>query len=208
ELEALDPKATRTIDIEDFVALDEIDPIYYQHSYYLVPDRGGAKPYALLLETMKRLGKVAIARVVLRTKQYLCALRPMDKALMLSTMLYADEVVAPSVLEGLPAPSTKPRERELQMAEQLVRSLVTDFDPKKYHDDYRERVLELVARKSEGEEIVSTAEKPEPARVIDLMQALKESLKASGKEPTPHAAPKRRAPAHRPRARRAHRKTA
>lgn len=209
ELEALDPKATRTIDIEDFVALDEIDPIYYQHSYYLVPDRGGAKPYSLLLETMRRLNKVAIARVVLRTKQYLCALRPMERALMLSTMLYADEVVAPSVLEGLPAASSRPRERELQMAEQLVRSLVTDFDPKKYHDDYRERVLELIERKSEGEEIVATEEEPAPARVVDLMQALKESLKASGKEPT-RAAPKRRAPARERshRARRTHRKSA
>src|SRR5437764_1144277 len=120
ELEAFAPKATRSIDIEDFVDLAQIDPIYYDHSYYLVPDRGAARPYALLREAMKSTGKVGIGQFVLRTKQYLAAVRPMGSALALSTMLHADEVVDQSELEGLPGADAKPREKELHMARQLV----------------------------------------------------------------------------------------
>ncbi len=195
ELEAFSPKATRSIDIEDFVELHQIDPIYYDHSYYLVPDRGAARPYALLLEAMKRTGKVGIGQFVLRTKQYLAAVRPMGKALALSTMLYADEVVDQSELEGLPGADAKPREKELHMAEQLVQSLATDFDPRKYKDTFREQVLALLERKAEGQEIVAEPAEEEPrGKVVNLMDALAKSLAAARKGEAPQAGERRRRP--------------
>lgn len=180
ELDALDPKATHTIDIEDFVALDQIDPIYFEHSYYLTPGQAGEKAYRLLYSAMKKANKVAIARIVIRTKQYLAAIRAGDKALILSTMLFSDEVVPQDVLEGLPAADTTINERELAMADQLIDSLSTRFDPKKYHDDYRDRVLALIERKAEGQEIVVHPQvERETAKVINLMDALEASLAAS-----------------------------
>ena len=176
ELEALDPEATRTIDIEDFVELAEIDPIYYEHTYYLVPDRGSAKPYRLLLDAMSSTGKVAIGRMVMRTKQYLCTLRPLGRSLALSTMQYADEIVDEGDLEGLPAGSAKPTARELELASKLIESLSAKFEPKKYKDEYRERVLELLDRKADGEEIVAEAPRPKPAKTVDLFEALQASL--------------------------------
>jgi DNA end-binding protein Ku len=203
ELAALDPKATRTIDIEDFVDLAEIDPVYYDHTYYLAPDRGGAKAYALLREAMEKMKKVAIARVVLRTKQYLCAIRPLGPALALSTMLWADEVLPASQLEGVSSAQPKAREKELAMAQQLIETLVTDFQPDKYRDDYREQVLAMLERKAQGKQIVTAPEEARPAKVIDLMDALKASL-ASGKRAAPPAGPRRARArqARRPRARR------
>jgi DNA end-binding protein Ku len=180
ELEAFNPRATKAIEIEDFVELAQIDPIYYDHTYYLVPDRGADKPYALLVEAMKRAGKVGIARFVLRTKQYLAAVRPMKHALAISTMLYADEVVSEEDLEALPDARTKPGERELKMAEQLIGTLSADFDVKKYKDDYREQVLALLERKAEGEEIVAQEPAEEPrGKVVNLMEALQKSLAAA-----------------------------
>jgi DNA end-binding protein Ku len=180
ELAAFHPKGNKAIEIEDFVGLDEIDPIYYESTYYLVPDKGAAKPYALLNEAMKRTGKVGIGRFVLRTKQYLAAVRPMGKALAISTMLYADEVVEQDELDGLPDAHGKPGERELKMAEQLVGSLSGKFDVRKYKDDYREQVLALLERKAEGEEIVAEpAAKETRGKVVDLMEALQKSLAAA-----------------------------
>jgi DNA end-binding protein Ku len=180
ELQAFNPKATKTIDIEDFVDLAQIDPIYYETTYYLVPDRGATKPYALLVEAMRRTNKVGVARFVLRTKQYLAAVRPLEHALAISTMLYADEVVAQDELEGLPETHAKPGERELKMAEQLIGSLAADFDITKYKDDYREQVLALLERKAEGEEIVAAEPAEEPrGKVVNLMEALQKSLAAA-----------------------------
>ena len=180
ELEAFNPRANKAIEIEDFVELSQIDPIYYQSTYYLVPDRGAAKPYALLLEAMRRTQRVGVARFVLRTKQYLSALRPLGKALAISTMLYADEVVSQDELEGLPDAHTRPGERELKMAEQLIGSLASDFDIRKYKDDYREQVLALLERKAEGEEIVAQEPAEEPrGKVVNLMDALQKSLAAA-----------------------------
>ncbi len=180
ELEAFNPKATKAIEIEDFVELPQIDPIYYASTYYLVPDRGAAKPYALLREAMKRSNKVGIGRFVLRTKQYLAAVRPLGKALAISTMLYADEVVSQDELEGLPDAHAKPGEREMKMAEQLIESLGAEFDIRKYKDDYREQVLALLERKAEGEEIVAEAPAEEPrGKVVNLMEALQKSLAAA-----------------------------
>jgi DNA end-binding protein Ku len=200
ELEAFSPKASKAIEIEDFVALEEIDPIYYETTYYLVPDRGAAKPYALLVEAMRRTGKVGVARIVIRTRQSLCAVRPMDKVLALSLMLYADEVVASDDLEGLPDAHSKPGERELKMAEQLIGSLEAKFEPSKYKDDYREQVLALIEKKQAGEEIVSEAPSARPGKVVDLMEALRESLSAAKGEKEP--AETRRRPPHRAAAKR------
>jgi DNA end-binding protein Ku len=179
ELEALDPKATRSIEIEDFVDLDQIDPVHYERPYYLVPERGAAKAYALLLQAMKDSNKVAIARLVLRTKQYLAAIRPMGDVLCLETLLFHDEVVPAEDLEGLPGSEAEISERELKMARQLIESLSIDFEPEKYRDEYREQVLALIERKAEGQEIVAQPAAEEPTQVVDLMAALEASLAAA-----------------------------
>jgi DNA end-binding protein Ku len=200
ELDALDPEKSRTIDIEDFVDLADIDPVFYDHPYYLVPDRGAAKAYGLLLDAMRRSGKVAIAKVVLRSKEQLVAIRPAPgDVLMMETMIFADEVVAPDSIDDLPeAEALQASERELGMAQQLIDSLSTEFDPAKYRDEYREKVLELIERKAAGEEIAVQPEAPQPARVPDLMAALEASLaavKPDGAAPAAKPKPKRKAPA-------------
>ena len=152
ELEALDPKKTKSIEIEDFVSHDEIDPIYFDHPYYLAPGPGGAKPYKLLFEAMKETNRVAIANVVIRSKQQLVAVRPMgDSALSMSTMVYPDEVVDPSSIDELAAAEeVEINKRELDIAKQLVDSLAGPFELDKYRDTYREEVLSLVERKAAG----------------------------------------------------------
>jgi DNA end-binding protein Ku len=182
ELEALSPRASKAIEIEDFVEMTGIDPVFYAGTYYLVPDRGAARPYALLLEAMKKTGRVGIAKFVLRTKQYLAAVRPLGGALAVSTMLYGDEVVSEKELEGLPDAHAKPREKELAMAEQLVESLATNFDIGRYKDTYREELLALLEKKAAGEEIVAepAAEQPR-GKVVNLMEALQRSLAAAKK---------------------------
>ncbi len=198
ELDALDPKATKTVDIEDFVDLEDIDPIYYDHSYYLAPTAGGAKAYRLLLDAMRESGKVGIGRVVLRSKQQLCALRPTGDVLTLSTMLFGDEVLSPERLDELDdIGDAEASERELRMAEQLIESLSREFDPAKYHDNYRERVLQLIERKAAGEEIAVEPEAEEPAAAPDLMAALEASLAAvrDGEEEEAPAEPKAKKPA-------------
>jgi DNA end-binding protein Ku len=184
ELEALDPKKTKTIDIEDFVDLGDIDPIFYDHPYYLAPGPGGAKPYRLLLEAMRETSKVAVARVVIRQKENLVAIRPMGDVLGMTTMIFADEVVDPEKLDDLPDPDeVKTTERELDIAKQLVESLSGRFEPDKYHDSYREDVLALIERKAAGEEIaVQPPREEDQAPVPDLMSALKASLDAVRKE--------------------------
>jgi DNA end-binding protein Ku len=179
ELDALDPEKTRTVDIEDFVDLDEIDPVYYDHPYYLVPDKGAAKAYGLLLNAMKEANKVAIARVVLRSKEQLVAIRPAGDVLMMETMLFHDEVVPADDIEDLPeGEQLKATDRELKMAQQLIDSLSSEFDPTSYRDEYREKVLELIEMKASGQEIAVQPEAPEPAKVPDLMAALEASLAA------------------------------
>jgi DNA end-binding protein Ku len=180
ELEALDPKKTRSIDIDEFVDLDQIDPIFFDHPYYLAPATGGAKAYKLLLDAMRDENKVAIGRVVIRQKESLVAVRPMTgDVLGLTTMIFADEVVDPSAIDELDSlEDVEISERELKMAQQLIESLSGDWDPDRYTDTYRERVLELIEKKAAGEEItVAAAEEPEP--VPDLMAALEASIQAA-----------------------------
>jgi DNA end-binding protein Ku len=180
ELDTLQPKKTKTIEIEDFVELAQIDPIFYDHPYYLAPGPGGAKPYRLLLEAMAETEKVAIARVVIRSKEQLVAIRAIGDVLEMATMLFADEVSSPDRLDELPDPNeVKTTKREVDVAKQLIGSLAGDFEPDKYHDTYRADVLALIERKAEGKEIAvqpEADEVPEPAP--DLMSALKASLAA------------------------------
>jgi DNA end-binding protein Ku len=184
ELDSLAPEKTRTIDIEDFVDLDQIDPIFYDHPYYLVPDKGAQKAYRLLLDAMKESGKVAIARVVLRSKENLVAIRPRDDVLTMETMLFSDEVIPPDNLDDMPeaVDGKKTSKRELQMAQQLIDSLAGDFEPEKYRDEYRDRVLDLIERKAQGEEIVVEAPAEEPKKVPDLMAALEASIAQSKRQ--------------------------
>jgi DNA end-binding protein Ku len=207
ELEALDPKKTKTIEIEDFVDLSDIDPIFYDHPYYLAPGAGGAKPYRLLLEAMRESGKVAIAKVVIRQKEQLVAIRPMDgEVLGMATMIFADEVVDADRIDELDAArEVEVNDRELGIAKQLVESLSGDFEPDKYHDTYREEVLSLIERKAAGEEIAVQPEREEAEEPVpDLMAALKASLDAVRERDGGDAAgddedeaPKRKAPAKR-----------
>jgi len=186
---------TFRFDIEDFVSLEDIDPLYFDSSYYLVPDATGAKPYRLLLDAMSETGRVGVGRVVLRTKQYLCAVRPLGDALVLTTMNFSDEVTPSSDLEGLPGASAEPASREMKMAKQLIDSLTAKFEPDKYHDSYRESVLELIEAKAQGQEIVSEPPPEQKAPVVDLMSALEASLAAVKEkgETTKGAQEKRRA---------------
>jgi DNA end-binding protein Ku len=178
ELAALKPTASRQIEIEDFVDLSEIDPIYFEQPYYLVPDKDAAKAYRLLTQVMEDEGKVAVGRFVLRSKEALVAIRPVDGMLCLETMRYADEVLA--VDRDQIDSEAEPSERELDMARQLVSTLAGTFDPEKYRDEYREEVLALIDRKAAGEEIVAPAAPEEPAKVLDLMAALEASLARTG----------------------------
>lgn len=174
ELESVEPGKTRTIDIEDFTNLADIDPLYFEKSYYLAPDERGEKPYALLHHAMERSGRVAIGRFVMRTKQYLAAIRPAGDVLVLETMFFGDEIRSTDEL-NLPE-DVELSDRELRIADQLIESLTVEFDPMAYEDTYRQRVLDLVERKAKGQAIV--VEEPEEAtdEVTDLMAALEASV--------------------------------
>src|SRR5690606_36885193 len=171
ELAALDPEATRSIDIEQFFDLEEIDPIYYDSAYYVAPDPAARKPYALLVRALAEEGRVAIARLVMQSKQYLAALRLKDGVLVLSTMVYADEVNDPAELVDGELADVEVSERELRMATQLVESPSEPFDPARYEDTYRAQVLELIDRKAAGEEVVPVGAPPPGEQVVGLMAA-------------------------------------
>jgi DNA end-binding protein Ku len=178
EMESLDPEKTRSIDISDFVLLEQIDPLYFDHPYYLAPAQGGEKAYELLRQAMEEADKVAIGRVVIRSKESLVAIRAAGPVLTMETMLFADEIVDPTSLDETPVSDGKATKRELEMAQQLIESLSGDFEPEKYRDEYRERVLDLIERKAQGEEIAVQPAAEEPAKVPDLMAALEASIKA------------------------------
>ncbi len=184
ELDELVPKKTKAIEVEAFVDLDDIDPIYFVQPYYLAPEQGAERAYELLVNAMADERKVAIARFVLRNKEHLAALRPMGDVLTLTTMRFADEIVPPEELDVVPEEAEAPRAKELEMAKQLVGSLTSDFDPEQFHDEYREELLAMIERKAQGEDVVQTAtEDPTPTKAPDLMAALEESLAAVKGEP-------------------------
>jgi len=180
ELEALAPEKSRAIEVQDFVDLEEIDPIYFDSPYYLGPAAGAERAYSLLAKAMEESRKVAIARFVFRNKEHLAALRPGDGVLTLTTMRFADEVVPPSELDDvLPAEKPKIGKREVEMAEQLIDSLTRRFDPTAYRDEYREQLLAMIERKAAGEEVVAApSEQREPTKAPDLMAALEQSIAA------------------------------
>jgi DNA end-binding protein Ku len=171
DIDRLDVELTKTIDICDFVDLDEIDPVYFRKAYYLEPEEGAEKAYRLLLRALDETGKVAIAKIVIRNKQHLAAVRPSKKVLVLETMYYADEVRQPEKLDG----RVQLRKPEVEMAKSLVENLSASFDPSKYTDTYRKELLQLLRAKAKGKKLPE----PEPAEegeVIDLMAALRESV--------------------------------
>jgi DNA end-binding protein Ku len=177
ELAALEPAFTRTIDVEDFVGLDEIDAVYFDRPYFLVPNKGGARSYRLLLEAMRETGKVAIGRIVLRSREQLVAIRPREDALMMVTMNFGDEIQQTSSFTELEEAEVEVSERELEMARRLVESVTRAFDIDNYHDTYREALLDLIDRKANGEQIVlEPAAKDERLQAPDLMSALEASL--------------------------------
>src|SRR5213083_2837427 len=186
ELSELEPQRSRAIEIQDFVDLDDIDPIYFEQPYYLGPDKGAERAYALLVQAMGDAKKVAVARFVLRNREHLAAIRPADKVLTMATMRFADEVVAPDELgeDVVPENGRKLDKREVDMAKQLIDSLTSDFDPDKYRDEYREELLALIDRKAQGKAVVEpVSEEPKPTKAPDLMAALEESLASVRGEP-------------------------
>ena len=202
ELESAEPKKSRQIEISDFVDIGDIDPVYFRSSYYLAPEGDGAdKAYALLRRAMEEAGKVAIATLVMRNKEYLVAIRPDGDALAMHTMYFSDEVRTPGKeLPGLPEDGDV-TDRELSMAQLLIESMESDWDPARYHDTHREKVEDLIEEKRQGHEIV-IQEGPEPAKVVDLMEALNASIKAAarpaGKPAARRTSPGKKASAPRP----------
>jgi len=182
ELKALEGEASKIIDINEFVPLAEVDPIYFEKTYYLGPDKGGEKAYRLLTDAMDKAGQVALAKYVMRGKENLVLIRAAQNGLMLHTMYFADEVRNFDEVDK--GESAKIKEGELDLALQLINGLSSEtFSPERYTDEYRHRVLEMVNKKAEGQEI-TIAEAPAPrAQVIDLMDALKESLAKRGVSP-------------------------
>ena len=199
ELGALDPKKTKTIEIEDFVDLDQIDPIYFNQPYYIGPAQGAERAYALLTQAMSEQRKVAIARFVMRNKESLAAVRASadGEILTLATMRFADEVVPPSDLDDVLSEvgEVEPKKREIEMAKALIDSLASDFDPSSYKDEHREELLALIERKAAGEKIVSAdSDAPQPTKAPDLMAALEESLAAIKGEELSGGAEKKKPP--------------
>jgi DNA end-binding protein Ku len=182
DLKKLAPTSTKAIEIEDFVALEEIDPIYFNRTYHLAPQNdSAARAYALLASVMSDKGRIGIGKVVMREKQYLAAIRPFGKGLAMSTMLFADEVISPSQIDGIPARKASVADRERKMAAQIVDSLASDWDPKRYKDDYESQVRALLKAKAKGKQI----EAPEPqesAKVLDLTEALRASLESGRRQ--------------------------
>ena len=190
ELEPFMPAATKTIELEEFVDLDQIDPVYFDTAYYVAPD-ANAKPYALLAQAMEASGKVGIGRYVMRNKQYTAAIRAEEGRMVMSSLAYADEVVDPLEIEELAAlAEVEVSDKEVLMAESLVDSLSADFEPEKYHDEYREQVMTLIEMKADGQEITTPMVETEAPKVIDIMAALEASVAAAKASRAHHPASK------------------
>jgi DNA end-binding protein Ku len=173
DIDRLDVELTHAIDICDFVSIDEIDPLYFRKGYYLLPQDGAEKPYRLLVKALAETGRVAIAKIVIRNKQHLSCIRPVDATLVLETMYYADEVRQP---EAAPAPQVRPA--EVEMAKTLIENLAAKWDPEKYHDRYRNELLDLLEKKAEGQPLPERQE-AQGGEVVDLMEALRQSVQAT-----------------------------
>jgi DNA end-binding protein Ku len=190
ELEPFMPVATRSVDLDEFVDLADIDPVYFDSAYHLAPD-GPPKPYVLLARAMEASGKVAIGRFVMRNKQHVAAIRAEDGRLVMSTLVYADEVVDPADIDELQElDAVEVNDKEVAMAESLVESLAAEFEPEKYHDEYREEVMALIQMKADGEEFEAPAAAAEKPKVVDIMAALEASVAAAKEARSRHPAKK------------------
>ncbi len=178
DFEQLPLPSKHRIDLTAFVNADEIDPVYYEKSYYLEPEDTGVKPFALLMRALQEKGLTAVAKIAIRNKEQLCALRAMDGTLMLETLYYPDEI---RVERGTEVPDVKVSPQELKMAEALIDLMAAEFEPEEYQDNYRDALMQLIEAKLEGQEIVE-AETPEPTKVVDLMAALKASVEATRRQ--------------------------
>jgi DNA end-binding protein Ku len=181
DFQRVDVEATQTVDIQDFVDIDEIDPVFFYKPYYLEPQKGGDKAYALLRDSLEQSKKVGIAKVVIKTRQYLAGVKPEDGALVLELMHFADELADAGKLH-IPK-KTEAGKREMNMATALIDSMSSKWDPKKYHDEYREALMEVIEEKVEsgGKEIEEKPKKaPKPTKVIDLVSVLQKSLEQTG----------------------------
>jgi DNA end-binding protein Ku len=186
ELKAISPEPTNAVEILEFVPLEQVDPIYYEKAYYLGPDKGGARPYRLLVAAMRRTGRAALARYAARGKDYLVLVRPFDEGLVMQQLFYGNEVRA---FSEVPVDDAEIKDGELELAVQLVEQIASDeFDPYAYEDEVKRQVRELIERKIQGEQIVAAAPQEPKAQIIDLMDALKASL---GERESPKAAPKK-----------------
>lgn len=181
ELDALPIKSAKYIDIVDFIAMDEVDPIYYDKTYYLWPEKGGEKPYLILREAMRETGRAAVAKVAMRQKEHLCLIRLIGDALAIETMFFPDEVRSYDELGLDKLSPDEVRPQEMEMAKQLVENLTAKFEPEKYHDDYREELLKIIRAKIEGEEVVQAEVPVHAPNVIDLMERLRQSVEATKK---------------------------
>jgi DNA end-binding protein Ku len=190
ELEPFMPAATKSVDLEEFVDLADIDPVYFDTAYHLAPD-GPPKPYVLLARAMEASGKVAIGRFVMRNKQFTAAIRAEDGRLVMSTLAYADEVIDPAEIDELQGlESVEVNDKEVSMAEALVESLAADFEPEKYRDEYREEVMALIQMKADGEEFEVPEVAAEKPKVVDIMAALEASVAAAKDARSRHPAKK------------------
>jgi len=190
DLESVEPGRTRTIDITDFVDLSEVDPMYFQRTYYLAPRGDGAdRSYELLHQAMAATNRAGIATLVMRSKEYLVAVRPQENILALETMYFADEIRDPVDATGYEPVGRPAKPRELTIARQLIESMTTDWDPEQYHDTYRERVEELIESKRNGEEIETSEPAAKASKVVDLTEMLRQSVaEAKGKKTSPQPA--------------------
>ena len=197
ELDDLRPRSTRSVDVSDFVPLEDIDPIYYERTYWLAPDGpGAAKAYGLLCAAMEDRQRVGIGSVVMRNKQYLAAIRPLEGFLAMSTLRFADEVIARSEIDALPSRRPRADAKELRLATQIVDALDAEWKPTKYHDTYTEELRELIERRAKGETVTIDEGPAEKAEVLDLMAALSASVEAAkrGRRGTRAAKSARKAP--------------
>jgi DNA end-binding protein Ku len=187
DVDRLDVELTHSIDICDFVSIDEIDPLYFRKGYHLLPEEGAEKPYRLLVRALAETGRVAIAKVVIRNKQHLACVRPVDDVLVLETMYYADEVRRP---EAAPKPQVRPA--EVEMAKSLIENLAAKWEPERYHDRYRSQLLDLLRKKAKGQPLPEPQE-VEGGEVVDLMEALRQSVEATKQKTKRRRSPARKA---------------
>jgi DNA end-binding protein Ku len=196
ELEAIEPERTRTIEISDFVEMSQIDPIYYDQPYFLIPGEGAGKAYSLLIQAMNEMQRIAVGRFVFHNREYIAAIRPFDHVFCLEVMHFADEIVNTKEFEVTEHAEEKADQRQLDMAKQLIGALASDFQPERYKDDYREKVMELIEKKAKGEKVVTPPPAVEEGKVIDLMAALERSLqqvRSGVEQPGAEEAPRSRA---------------